>query len=169
MLDRNWRQTTVGPLWRHQARLLVSKTLSQSPSCSFGPHIEHIWTPFSISSGCSDIISGPDFACNVQLTTHTWRFPVHNLQIRHQSNLSITVHLSVFMITQHASHFSFEVPAFIYRHNSLRIFCSCRPSPRPLTLQYWCPCNYNPHVQHSAPHEPMRIHIRTADQWSPST
>ena len=80
------RKSALGPPWRHRDGMLVSKTLSQAPKLLIlTSYIEHIWTPCSISSGCSDIISRPDLPCKAQLSIRISRFPVHNLQIRHQS------------------------------------------------------------------------------------
>ena len=107
------RKSALGPPWRHQDGLLVSKTLSQAPKLliltSYGPYLDPIFDFFKL------FWHHFQTRFPLQSSTHNSYIEIPGSQLADQTsehNLSIFVHHLVFMIREHASHFSVEVPAF---------------------------------------------------------
>ena len=74
--------------------------------------MEHIYTPFSISLNCYDLISTPFFSLKVQLQIRS-SIPRYSLADESSSHdPGIIVRHLVFTIREHGSYFGFDAPAF---------------------------------------------------------
>ena len=100
-------------LWPHQSCFLVSKTPSQALKLLiltwYGPHLDPIFNLFKLF--------WHHFQGRFRLrsSTHSSYNEVHCSKLIDQTsehNLDIIVHHLVFIVREHASHFSADVPAF---------------------------------------------------------